>query len=209
MTAPAAIVLAAGEGRRMGGPKALLVIDGQPLIVRHVERLREAGCRSIVVVVRSAVVDEVRANLGDARGAGVVAADTLSTAASLTIGLGALEPERDQAIVVSPVDMMPARRSTIDALLTAVAEEGVHVATPRFHGRGGHPVAIRETLLRALREGYRGTLRDLIGAAEAYRRRVDVDDPAVTGDLDTPEDLAVLRPGLVPRFEVRLRLAPE
>ena len=54
MMAGAAIVLGAGEGRRMGGPKALLVIDGKPLICRHVERLREVECRSIVVVVRSA-----------------------------------------------------------------------------------------------------------------------------------------------------------
>ena len=57
MSAPLAIVLAAGEGLRMGGPKALLVVDGQPLVTAHVQRLREAGCRPIVVVVRAAIAD--------------------------------------------------------------------------------------------------------------------------------------------------------
>jgi hypothetical protein len=61
-------------------------------------------------------------------------------------------------------------------------------------------VVVREALLRVFREGYRGTLRELIGTEEAHRRRVDVEDAAVGGDLDTPADLAALRAGLVPRF---------
>jgi hypothetical protein len=43
-------------------------------------------------------------------------------------------------------------------------------------------------------------LRDLIRSEEAGRRRLDVDDAAVCDDLDTPADLAALRPGTVPSF---------
>lgn len=61
-------------------------------------------------------------------------------------------------------------------------------------------MVVRESLLRAFGEGYRGTLRDLIEGAEAQRHRLDVDDAAVAGDLDTPADLGALRPGLGPCF---------
>jgi molybdenum cofactor cytidylyltransferase len=85
-------------------------------------------------------------------------------------------------------------------LLTAVTAEGVRVATPSYRGRGGHPVVARESLLQEFRRGYSGTLRQLVRSADAQRCRLDVDDAAVAVDLDTPADLAVLHPGLVPRF---------
>ena len=48
----AAVVLSAGAGRRLGfKPKALLLRDGQPLLVRQIELLEQAGLRRIVVVL--------------------------------------------------------------------------------------------------------------------------------------------------------------
>lgn len=195
----------------MGGPKALLVVDGEPLVRRHVRRLCEVGCGSIIVVVRSAVAERVRAAVGDVFAVFIVAADTSSPAASLAMALGSLgtlaspTTDGDTPVIVTPVDMLPARRSTIDALLTGIISHGAHVATPRHRDRGGHPVVVREKLLRVFREGYRGTLRDIIRAEEPRRHRVDVDDASVAGDLDTPADLVALRPGLLPRFDAGSR----
>jgi len=205
MSAPAAILLAAGEGRRMGGPKALLVVDGTPLVLAHVERLREIGCRPIVVVVRSAMVEHVHAVLGDKSWVQIVASDTSSMVASLVVGLQRGVPSAGQAVVVSTVDSLPVRRSTLSALLSALSENGVEVATPCHQGRGGHPVVVRGSLLQALLRGYPGTLRDLIRSAEAQRVRLAVDDPAVTIGLDTPADLAAARPGLTPWFALTPR----
>jgi nicotine blue oxidoreductase len=179
----------------MGGPKALLVVDGKPLILRHVDRLVEAGCGPIVVVVRSAVVDAVRAVLPDRRDVRIALADTSSPAASLAVALRsqASLPENAASVVVTPVDMVPVQRSTLDALLEAVTSEGALVATPCHRGQSGHPVVVRESLLRVFRGNYGGTLRDVIRAADRHRRRVHVNDAAVLGDLDTPLDLRSLR----------------
>ena len=50
--APAAIVMAAGAGRRMGArPKALLLRDGEPLVARQIRLLRGEGVARIVVVL--------------------------------------------------------------------------------------------------------------------------------------------------------------
>jgi CTP:molybdopterin cytidylyltransferase MocA len=198
MTPSAAIVLAAGEGRRMGGPKALLVVDGRPLIHAHVQRLREARCNNIVVVTRHATA----AAIGDMPGARVVCADTHSMAASLSIGLQDLAPCVDRVVLVAPVDTLPVRCSTLRALLTAAAAEGTLVATPQHRGRSGHPIALRERLLRGFREGYTGTLRDVVRGAGAQRCKLEVDDAAVLVDLDTPADLAAHRRGLAPCFYV-------
>ncbi len=51
MTTTAGLVLAAGEGRRFGGPKAPYVVDGERLVDRAVRVLREASCDPVVVVL--------------------------------------------------------------------------------------------------------------------------------------------------------------
>lgn len=196
MTAPAAIVLAAGEGRRMGGPKALLVIDGKALVHWHVERLREVGCRPIVVVVRTAVLDTVREILGQASDLHIIASNTSSMAASLAIGVEHGPLTAGQTIVISTVDALPVRCSTLQQLISAASAENVQVATPCYRDRGGHPVVVRETLLRPFGRGFPGTLRDLIRSVGPQRRRLSVDDVAVGHDLDTPADLAAIQPGL-------------
>lgn len=193
MTPSAAIVLAAGEGRRMGGPKALLMVDGKPLIAAHVQRLREVGCQPIIVVTRTVTA----AAIGDMPDVRVICADTGSMAESLHVGLSMLTPRPDRVVLVAPVDTLPARCATLRALLTAAASEGTQVATPRYRGQSGHPIALREQLLRT---GFAGTLRDLVRGAGAQRGTIEVDDPAVLVDLDTPVDLATLRPGHLPHF---------
>ena len=200
MTAPLAVVLAAGVGRRMGGPKALLMVDGKPLVESHVQRLTEAGCRPIVVVVRAAIATQVRYLLHETPEAQLCVADTTSMAASLAAALGSVSARFSRAVIVSPIDMLPVRPATLEALLEAVMAPQVHAATPRYQALGGHPIVARESLVQAFRDGYAGTLRDLLRGAEAHRRRLDLDDPAVVGDLDTPSDLAACRPGLVPEF---------
>ena len=56
-----AVLLAAGEGRRLGrGPKALLPLGGEPLVAVLTRRLLEGGCRDVLVVT-GAYADEVGA----------------------------------------------------------------------------------------------------------------------------------------------------
>jgi molybdenum cofactor cytidylyltransferase len=121
-------------------------------------------------------------------------------AESLTVGLRCAAPRAGSAIVISTVDCLPVRHSTLSALLHAVLAEGVKVATPSYQGRGGHPVVARESLLQTFLRGYPGTLRDLIRAVHAQRVRLELNDPEVVGDLDTPADLAAARPELAPSF---------
>jgi len=198
------IVLAAGRGTRMGGPKATLLVGGRPLVVQHVEQLLDVGCDAVVVVVPTAARRAVEIAIGSHARARVVAADTESAAATLAEGLRHLRERvprdsqglrhvsvsfdaapRSDAFVIAPVDMRPARAATFDALArTLAAEEDIGAATPTRAGRGGHPVLVRERFLRAF-DGTR-TLRDVVRDPLTQRVRVEVADPHVVDDLDTP-----------------------
>jgi molybdenum cofactor cytidylyltransferase len=171
----AALVLAAGHGARMGGPKALLVLEGKTLVERHVARFVELSCAPIVVVTRPELAACVRA-LVDVI---VVEIASESQDASLAVGLSHVRG----ATFVTPVDLVPPRPETYRALERALGDHDA--ATPTHDGHGGHPVLVR---VGALPEG--STLRDRLNALGDRRVRVPVSDPSILVDLDEPADLS-------------------
>lgn len=100
--------------------------------------------------------------------------------------------------------MMPAEAATHQALLASMTGATLAV-TPVCRGRGGHPVIVHRSVLApyeaqarpdALAKGSAlPSLRDVLAAADAERRRVEVDDENVLGDLDTPSDVHALLSG--------------
>lgn len=192
-----AIILAAGAGERMGGSKALLLIDGKPLVKGHIERALEAGCERVVVVARP----EVAARLGEILHVTVVPVTTDEQAQSLAAGARKVGKRGDSRVLITPVDAPPVSLATIQALFAAI-DGKTEVATPHHAGKGGHPVACRAKVLSVYGKEHEGNLRPLrevLEALEASRVRIEVDDPRVGVDLDTPEDVIALT-GEPPRF---------
>lgn len=188
MTSLCGIVLAAGEGRRMGGPKALLEVRGSALVEQHVARLVEAGCTCVVIVVRPAQADAVRRLLGKYPQATVEAVVTSSQSDSLAAGLRVV-PSHD-VLIITPVDLLPANLATHQRLLAAL-DHATLAVTPLHAGRGGHPVIARRVLLDSFADRPR-PLRDILAEAGEARQRIEVDDPRVLGDFDTPADLPAI-----------------
>jgi molybdenum cofactor cytidylyltransferase len=192
-----AIVLAAGAGERMGGSKALLVIDGRPLARAHVERAHEAGCERVVVVTKP----DIALRLGEIPRATVLAEVTTSQAESLALAVRRVGMRGDVAVLITPVDQPPVSIVTLWALFDAL-DAGAEVATPHRAGKGGHPVACRAHVLAPFAASGGAPapiLRDVLSGYEPSRARVDVDDPRVGIDLDTPEDVRAFT-GAAPKF---------
>ncbi|HEX2773089.1 MAG TPA: nucleotidyltransferase family protein [Micromonosporaceae bacterium] len=99
------MIIAAGSGRQIGGPEALLRLGDKPLVDHALETLKTAGCGPMVVVL-GAAADEVRAT-ADLSGAMVVVNPAWGTGlgSSLRAGLKALSSSTAEAVVVMPVDM--------------------------------------------------------------------------------------------------------
>lgn len=137
------IVLAAGAGRRMGTPKALLATpSGEAWVARAVHTLREAGCGHVVVVL-GARADEARAFVPD--GAHAVVADDweLGMSASLRAGLhAASHPSlmRD-TVLVTLVDLPALPVDAVRRILGTDRDEST-LRRASYGGRLGHPVLI-------------------------------------------------------------------
>jgi CTP:molybdopterin cytidylyltransferase MocA len=177
VTGLAGIVLAAGEGRRFGGPKAPFVYEGERLVDRAVRICQDAGCDPVIVVL-GAWIDDVP-------GAMVVINDAWpqGLASSLRAGLTAAmaEPGVDR-VLVTLVDLPG---MTAQAL-TRVAASAAPLAQGCFGGESGHPVLLgREHWagVIAMAQADRGA-RDYLRAHAELVELVEVGDVASGVDLD-------------------------
>ncbi|GAA4625312.1 nucleotidyltransferase family protein [Actinoallomurus vinaceus] len=181
--APAALLLAAGEGRRLGIPKALVEIDGVRLVDRGVRMLHEAGCTPIVVVTGAAAVDVA--------GAVVIHNPDWRTgmASSLRAGLSALAPDCP-AVVIALVDQ-PRVTAAAVRRLRAAYESGARVAVATYDGRPRNPVLIAHEHFAEAAAGASGDVgaRGFLRAHPELVVAVPCDDVAAADDIDTPEDL--------------------
>ena len=192
----AGLLLAAGAGRRMGGPKALLRdADGTAWVTRAARTLLEAGCAPVLVVV-GAAAEEVAALLPP--GVDAVRAEDWDEGmgASLRAGLAALagRPEPAEAVLVALVDT-PGVTPEVVARLTALGSPGV-LARAGYAGVPGHPVLIG----RAHWDGVAATARGDEGArgylAGHEVALVECGDLGDGRDVDQPPDLALRPPTL-------------
>lgn len=180
MAGVAGLVLAAGEGRRFGGPKAPVVLDGERLVDRAVRVLREGGCDPVYVVLG--------AWTGDVPGADIVTNPDWSEGmgSSLRAGLDAVEADRVDIdrVVVTLVDLPGLTGEAISRLVASPAR----IAQACYAGERGHPVLLGREHVRGVREAAHGDrgARDYLRAHRDEVALVEVGDVASGEDLDVP-----------------------
>lgn len=192
----AAVILAAGLARRMGGRDKLTADLGGLPVLRHVAlAARDAGLSPLVAVVGPAHGGARDALAGlDIRYA-VNADPARGLASSLQAGLAAL-PEDAEAAAICLGDMPLLRAATLRALVRALVEAPrAEAAIPVQDGGWGNPVIWRRRRFGDLMAltGDRGARGLLEALPDAGRVLLPVDDPGVRRDIDTPADLADLR----------------
>lgn len=136
----AGLVLAAGGGRRVGGPKALLRYEGVPLVERAVEVAREGGCDPVVVVL-GAEAQRVRAETS-LDGVTVVVNRAWGTGmgSSLKAGLAALADTGAHAALVLLVDMPGITAAAVRRIIALPYQSALVCAS--YDGRRGHPMLL-------------------------------------------------------------------
>lgn len=188
------LLLAAGTSSRMGQAKQVLDWHGQPL-VRHIAQQALSSVLDGLVVVVGAAAAATRAALTGLELVIVENCDYASgQASSLQAGLAAL-PAATEAIVVLLVDQPLITPEIINTLVVAYrAEPTVMAILPRYQGQRGNPVLLSRVLFAALQE-LKGDIgaRELLQRYAAHIRWLDMDDPAVITDMDTPEAYQQLR----------------
>ncbi|WP_133917083.1 nucleotidyltransferase family protein [Streptomyces sp. NBC_00582] len=193
----AGLLLAAGGGRRLGGrPKALLTYRGRPLVEHAAGVLRAAGCARVHVVL-GAAAQAVRER---ARLEGCVLVENPEweegMGSSLRAGLDSLAGTGARAALVSLVDQPGIGPQAAARVLTAYTGER-SLAAAAYDGVRGHPVLFGAAHWAGVAHGARGDqgARAYLKAHAADLILVECGDAALPYDIDTPEDLALLRPG--------------
>jgi len=178
----AGLILAAGESRRMGSPKALLPYQGESFLDRLVG-LFAARLNSVIVVL-GAGAEEIRSHAARAATFVVNADYRTGQTSSLQCGLRALPPDAG-GVLFTLVDHPAVAPATLDALLAGAP--GALVRVPRYQGRRGHPVWFsREIVPEFLALEPAAAARDVVRAHAAETRFLDLDDPGITADIDDP-----------------------
>jgi CTP:molybdopterin cytidylyltransferase MocA len=179
----AGLILAAGESRRMGSPKALLEYRGETFLERLVRMFR-ARCEPVIVVL-GAAAGEIRARAP--AGCTLVwnAAYRTGQTGSMQCGLRAL-PAGVEGVLFTLVDHPAVREATIAALMPADAAKA-KIRVPRLGGRRGHPIWFSAALIpEFLALPAAGAARDVVRAHAAETEFLDLDDAGILADIDDP-----------------------
>ena len=183
-----AILLAAGQSRRMGRPKQLMPLGQSTLLERAVDNLLNSSVDETIVVLghkaqeigKKIAFKPVKIALNPDYQKGM--------SSSVAAGLAELNPE-SQAVMLALADQPLVASATINRLIAAFNSNDKGIALPTHRGRRGHPVIFSIK--------YRGELLELkgdIGGREIVKNHPDdvlevpVDSESVISDIDTQDD---------------------
>ncbi|MFH0843480.1 MAG: nucleotidyltransferase family protein [Bacteroidota bacterium] len=183
-----AIILAAGESKRMGSPKMLLPFGGKTLIEKVIENVVSSRAGNTIVVLGSSadeILDRievlpVRHCYNENYSEGMLS--------SVKCGFSKL-PEKYDAAIVLPGDYPGIGAGVINMLIESFSESSKKIVIPLFRGKRGHPILIsyqlREEVMRLSPE--KG-LRELMEKFPVDVLEVELNDQAVLKDIDTIDD---------------------
>ncbi len=169
----------------MGTPKALLDLHGETFLAR-LTRIMGARCDSVTVVLGNHV-DRIRPHVPNRARVVVNPDPDRGQLSSLQTALAEL-PASDVAFI--PVDCPAVSEATVAALAHAFAhrDPSMLFVIPRMNGKRGHPVfAARSISQEFLALAPTDEARAIVHKHVPHTQYVDVDDPGIFADIDTPE----------------------
>ena len=188
-----AILTAAGESTRMGRPKPLLEWHGVPLVRFQIDSLLDAGVHEVVVVLghESSLVARHVSGVGVRPVVNVDYKHGKTT--SVLRGIFSAGPDATDLILLAVDQPRPAW--VVKRVIESHVDQNALITSPRYQGRGGHPLVFSATL--------RGELESITDEGQGVREVFDVhrgevnevafNDPIVRLDLNTPEEYEAAR----------------
>lgn len=191
----AAILLAAGQSKRMGQPKMLLPWGHMTVIEQVITTFLNSGIENLVVVTggnREQVERAIEAY--PVRRIHNVEYATGEMLSSLQAGLRTLHPQVE-AVLVALGDQPQIQESSVRAVSEAYRQSRARIVVPSFRMRRGHPWLVARSLWNDILGMSRAqTPRDFLNAHAKDIYYAEMESPSILADLDTPEDYRRTRP---------------
>jgi molybdenum cofactor cytidylyltransferase len=191
----AAIILAAGQSRRMGQPKMLLPWGKLTVIEQVISTFLDAGIEETLVVtggMRELVEKVIEPYpVQKIYNSNYEAGEMLS---SIQLGLSALSNQVEAALI-SLGDQPQVQESTVRIVCEAFQKSQARLVVPSFQMRRGHPWLVARSLwndVLALKPPE--SPRDFLNEHAAHIHYVGVETSSILADLDTPEDYRKTHP---------------
>jgi molybdenum cofactor cytidylyltransferase len=186
----AAIILAGGESRRMGVPKALLPYRGRTFVEHLLEVTRHprVGVTRIVV---GAHANEIREKLSAHAVEIVVNADwAKGQLSSIQAGIRSLPDGGNDGMILAPVDHPIVSAALVAQLIREFDSSGKAIVLPTFHGRRGHPLIFRASLYPELLQASPEVgARQVVWAHADEVREVPTEEEGVVLNINDPAAL--------------------
>lgn len=183
-----AVVLAAGESRRMGSQKLLLPFGGETVVGHITDRLLESGLDGVYVIVGHQG-DQVAEALAGRPVSVVTNRDyRAGMLSSIRCGLRRLPGECD-AVMVALGDQPTITGELVDEMIRCFAATKKGILLPVYRGKRGHPLLFARHYAGEILTDYDDVgLRGLVQAHADDVFELSVSTPDVLDDVDYPED---------------------
>jgi CTP:molybdopterin cytidylyltransferase MocA len=192
--AVAGVVLAAGAGRRLGQPKALVRLGGELLVERAIRTATQGSCDPVIVVLGSHAEQVLAAAQLEPAHQTVAANWSEGMGASLRAGIDAATALDCVAIAVILVDQPRIGAEALRRLITAW-QAGALAAVATYDGQPRNPVVLDRSIWSAVSDAAHGDIgaRGWLRAHPDEVAGVDCDGTGDPVDIDTPHDLETLQ----------------
>jgi molybdenum cofactor cytidylyltransferase len=182
------IILAAGDSRRMGQPKMLLPWKDTTVLMQVLTTFHNAGVNDLLVVtggVREQVEQLIAAKARTIFNQEYALGEMLS---SIQCGIRQLDPTTE-AILIALGDQPLVEEQSVQMILEFYRLTGASLVVPSYHRRRGHPWLVSaQHWPEILRMHTPLTMRDFLFSHTEEIQYVEVEDPGILQDLDTPQD---------------------
>ena len=183
-----AIVLAAGQAKRMGKPKLLLPFGGSTILEQSIDSLLDSKVGEIIVVVGDRA-QEMTEKIGNRPVKVIINPDYRQGMSTSIIKGVRLLDEKSRAVMLVLADQPLIDAVTTNKLVEAFRSHSKGITVPVYQGKRGHPVIFSIEYKNELL-GLRGDVggKQIVAGHPDDVFEVEVNTPAINVDIDTPDD---------------------
>jgi len=190
-----AIILAAGQSRRMGRPKLVLQWRNTTVLGKVIETIKQSGIDEITVVTGGAR-DKVGKIVEEHQALTIHNSDYEKTEMLSSIQLGLkTQNVRSEAVLICLGDQPQVEERNVRLICESFRTHKKNIVVPSYQMRRGHPwLVARELWSEILQLRAPDSTRDFLNMHNDEILYVEIDTPSILQDLDTPEDYLKYKP---------------